>query len=292
MNRPNRSVINAIELGINIVSWYAASFSSNPNDERAIYLSRLLLDNAGLGNLEIPFSKEARLKFLSDVATQLDLLGKKELAKGVRLGWAIGLFDKSVQENTKSALNQIMQLAEPLGITKSDILYLVEERSSIHQPRQAEILLKHVQSWIDKTTSKNKSYAFLCHASEDKNEVKKISDRLNEVGIETWLDKKDILPGMDWDLKIKKGIKEATVIIVFLSPNSIDKKGYVQKEVNIALDILQEIPEEQIFLIPAMLQQCKIPYRLSSRQAVMLFESNGFDLLKRALETQLGEKIS
>jgi hypothetical protein len=40
----------------------------------------------------------------------------------------------------------------------------------------------------------------------------------------------------------------------------VDKKGYVQKELKEALDIFQEYPEKAIYLIPARLDDCKVPH--------------------------------
>ena len=38
---------------------------------------------------------------------------------------------------------------------------------------------------------------FLCHASEDKPQVREVYERLKAQGFEPWLDEVDILPGLD-----------------------------------------------------------------------------------------------
>jgi hypothetical protein len=38
----------------------------------------------------------------------------------------------------------------------------------------------------------------------------------------------------------------------------VDKKGYVQKELKKALDLFEEYPESEIFIIPARLDDCSV----------------------------------
>lgn len=126
--------------------------------------------------------------------------------------------------------------------------------------------------------------AFLCHASGDKPAVREMYKRLVFEGVDAWLDKEKLLPGQDWRMEIPKAVQEADVVIVFLSKNSITKEGYVQKEIKNALDIADEKPEGTIFLIPARLEECIVPERLSRWQWVDLFEENGFVQLLRSLK--------
>lgn len=39
---------------------------------------------------------------------------------------------------------------------------------------------------------------FLCHATADKKEVRKLSQRLQADGIDVWLDEEKLLPGQEW----------------------------------------------------------------------------------------------
>ena len=124
---------------------------------------------------------------------------------------------------------------------------------------------------------------FLCHAQEDKPFVRKMYNEFVAYGIEPWLDEKSILPGQDWTYEIKKAVKSSDVVIILLSDKSVDKTGYVQKEIRIALDAADERPEGKIFLIPAKIAECNIPDRLSSRQWVDLQSKDGFERLMQAL---------
>ncbi|MBK7316503.1 TIR domain-containing protein [Candidatus Villigracilis affinis] len=126
--------------------------------------------------------------------------------------------------------------------------------------------------------------AFLCHASGDKPPVREFYKRLVFEGVDAWLDKEKLLPGQDWRVEIPRAVHEADVVIVFLSNKSISKEGYVQKEIKFALDIAEEKPEGTIFLIPARLEECVVPERLSRWHWVDLYEENGFAQLLRSLK--------
>ena len=125
---------------------------------------------------------------------------------------------------------------------------------------------------------------FLCHASGDKPPVRELYRRLVAEGVDAWLDQERLLPGQDWRLEIPRAVQDADVVVICLSKKSITKEGYVQKEIKFALDIAEEKPEGTIFLIPARLEDCVVPERLSRWQWVDLYEENGFIRLLRSLK--------
>src|SRR5690349_1616481 len=107
---------------------------------------------------------------------------------------------------------------------------------------------------------------FLCHSSGDKGEVRALYQRLKAEGwIHPWLDEEELLPGQDWREEIEKAVEESHVILVCLSPASITKEGYVQREIRVALDQADYMPEGTIYLIPLKLKPIedeKLPRRL------------------------------
>jgi hypothetical protein len=116
---------------------------------------------------------------------------------------------------------------------------------------------------------------FLCHASNDKPEVEKLYILLKEQGFEPWLDKFDLVAGQKWRIEIPKAVKDADIVLVCLSKHSINKEGYVQKEIKFALDIAEEKPEAMMYIIPAKLEKCSLPTRLEHIHCVNLFDSEG-----------------
>lgn len=130
---------------------------------------------------------------------------------------------------------------------------------------------------------KRKLKVFLNHIHEDKPQVRHYCDRLATDGFEPWLDERELLAGQAWRPTISRAVRDSDVVIVFLSQFSAQKKGFGQKEIRLALDVLDEQPEDAIFLIPARLEKCDVPDRLSRQQYVDLFATDGYDRLKRAL---------
>jgi|GEM_PF-6536035 len=134
------------------------------------------------------------------------------------------------------------------------------------------------------TAVKRALKVFLCHASGDKPAVRDLYKRLVTEGVDAWLDQEKLLPGQDWRMEIPRAVREADVVVICLSKNSITKEGYVQKEIRFALDIAEEKPEGTIFLIPARLEDCMVPERLNRWQWVDLFDENGLIKLLRSLK--------
>jgi hypothetical protein len=123
---------------------------------------------------------------------------------------------------------------------------------------------------------------FLCHARENKSEVRELYERLQNDGFQPWLDEEDLLPGQDWQKEIPKAVRASDVVIVCLS-DAFSKAGYRQKEVALALDVAEEQPEDTIFVVPLKLKECAVPARLSRWQWVDLFKADGYAKLMRSL---------
>lgn len=68
-----------------------------------------------------------------------------------------------------------------------------------------------------------------------------------------WLDQDSFLPGQDWRVTIEDAIKGHRFFIALLSSRSMSKKGYVQKELRIALEVLDQYPESKAFIMPVRL---------------------------------------
>jgi hypothetical protein len=130
---------------------------------------------------------------------------------------------------------------------------------------------------------------FLCHASDDKPEVKDLYNLLVKHGADPWFDAEKLLPGQDWNLEINKALDASDVILLCLSKGSVNKEGYVQKEIRIAMDRALEMPEGRIFLIPARLEDCELPYKIKTYQWVDLFSTDGMDKLMKSLNLRASQ---
>jgi hypothetical protein len=125
---------------------------------------------------------------------------------------------------------------------------------------------------------------FISYAREDQERVKQLYHRLVAAGFQPWLDREHILPGMKWEPIIKQALKRSDFALVCLSATSINKRGFLQKEIKEALEHAKEKLEDDIWLITARLDDCAGPDSLSDIQWVDLFEDDGWEQVLRALE--------
>jgi hypothetical protein len=89
-----------------------------------------------------------------------------------------------------------------------------------------------------------------------------------------------LLGGLDWWTEIEKIISDPyNLVVVCLSCNSVTKRGVVQREIARALDVLEQMPEDTIYVIPARLEPCDVPRRLTRLHWIDLFEAYGFENL-------------
>jgi len=102
---------------------------------------------------------------------------------------------------------------------------------------------------------------FISYAREDIESVKTLYNQLASISkIEPWIDFKKLLPGQKWKPTIRKAIRESDYFIIVLSNNSTNKRGFVQKELREAFKILDELPDNKIFLIPIRLESCHLHF--------------------------------
>ena len=128
------------------------------------------------------------------------------------------------------------------------------------------------------------SQIFLSYAREDEEKVENLYQKLSHAGFKPWMDKKDILPGEQWKSSIQKAIQHSEFFLVCLSANSVDKRGWIQREIKQALDIWKEMLESDIYLISVRLEDCGAPENLGDFQWVDLFEKDGWTRLVKAIQ--------
>ncbi len=92
---------------------------------------------------------------------------------------------------------------------------------------------------------------FISYATEDYEIAKKLYDDLKNAGIEPWLDRENILSGQNWRTIIPQAIRSCRYFLLLISERSVSKRGVVQKEQKNAFDVLDEVPSDEIFIIPA-----------------------------------------
>jgi len=127
---------------------------------------------------------------------------------------------------------------------------------------------------------------FISYAREDRQTATRLRDDLLRLGATPWIDVIDLVAGQDWQLAISRALRESSHFLALLSEHSVTKRGYVQKEVREALDILDQFPPDAVFIIPIRLDQSEPAHdRLRDLHWVDLFD--GYDTGLRKIAESL-----
>jgi len=125
---------------------------------------------------------------------------------------------------------------------------------------------------------------FLSYASEDLKEVRKLYLHFKEQGMQPWLDKEDLTAGVEWDSATRKAIQQSDFIVICLSSRT-NKRGYIQREIKLALECYEEIPPGKVFLLPIRFEECDVPENLLKYQYTDLFHKGGLERLVNSIKS-------
>ena len=128
---------------------------------------------------------------------------------------------------------------------------------------------------------------FLCYSHTDRDAVRPLCSRLKKDGVEVWLDSEKLLPGQNWKDEIHEAIISSQAVLVCLSRNFNKQKGFRHEELKIALEKAALLPADEIFIIPARLENCDTPDSLCHLHRVDLFEADGYKKLRQALRKRI-----
>ena len=98
------------------------------------------------------------------------------------------------------------------------------------------------------------STAFVSYSREDLEFVLRLTKDLKAKGAKVWMDKLDIRLGQRWELEVENALNACSRMLVIVSPASVASKN-VLAEAAYAIDEGKEV-------IPVVIQECKIPFRL------------------------------
>jgi len=101
---------------------------------------------------------------------------------------------------------------------------------------------------------------FISYAREDQPQAERLYRDLQREGFDVWMDTQDLLAGSNWSAEIRQAIRASEYFVLLLSAKSMTKRGFVHREIREALEVVGEMPENEIFLIPARLEPCDVTH--------------------------------
>ncbi len=99
-----------------------------------------------------------------------------------------------------------------------------------------------------------KAKIFISYSRADSEFVLELAEKLRSSGVHFWLDQLDTTAGQHWDRAIEEALETSELLLVILSPASVNSDN-VLDEVSYAL-------EEKKQIVPVLYQKCVIPFRL------------------------------
>lgn len=129
---------------------------------------------------------------------------------------------------------------------------------------------------------------FISYASPDRERVVVFHDYLKAQGFHVWMDFQQLKGGQNWHYEITRALNRATLILMFVSENSVDRRGYLQREIKISLDRAHERLVDDIYIVPVLLDEtAAIPEQLDDIQFINAGHPNVFDQIKDSITHQL-----
>lgn len=128
---------------------------------------------------------------------------------------------------------------------------------------------------------------FISYARPDRDAAVEIYDALAKKGFSPWMDCKKLLGGQNWDFEIERALSKSEIVIALVSPNSVDRRGYLQRELRVAFDKMREKLVDDIFIVPVLHDTTEIPENFKSFHCLHASDVDFQKQLERSLNTQI-----
>ena len=101
---------------------------------------------------------------------------------------------------------------------------------------------------------------FMSYSRADTNFVARLIEDLTRQGLSVWMDQRNIGAGQRWDNVIQGALETCDTFVIVLSPNSVASEN-VLDELSFAINSRKRV-------IPVLLRNCEMPYRIARLQFV------------------------
>jgi HEAT repeat protein len=124
------------------------------------------------------------------------------------------------------------------------------------------------------------AHVFISYVRENSELVERLAATLRAFGIDVWLDREQLTPGVRWKDAIQRAINDGAYFIACFSAEYIRRtRTYMNEELTLAIEELRLRPTDQSWFVPVLLNESDIPDRnigagetLAAIQHVRLYE--------------------
>lgn len=112
---------------------------------------------------------------------------------------------------------------------------------------------------------------YISHSRQNSGAALRLADQLQSQGVKTWLDVRDLEPGVAWKSGIAEVIRKAEAIVFLIGPPGCEDQGQKYE--------WEQVVEEEYYLdpakllIPVVMGDAEIPGFLKARRAIRVGES-------------------
>ena len=134
---------------------------------------------------------------------------------------------------------------------------------------------------------------FISYAREDSVAAQSIAEMLRNHGVEIWFDRNELVGGDAWDAKIRRQIKECSLFLAVVSPNTDARlEGYFRREWKLAIDRTHDMAEERAFLLPVAINGASdltalVPEKFRDVQWIQLSDGRANEVLAHRVQALL-----
>lgn len=123
-------------------------------------------------------------------------------------------------------------------------------------------------------TKRDEVRVFISYGRENASAAMSIFTELKKEGHQPWLDTECLVAGQKWKPAILQAIKNSNFFLLLISSSSVTRRGFINREIKEALEILAEFPEDKPFIIPVRLDNCNsTQLEINELQRVDMFPS-------------------
>jgi len=128
----------------------------------------------------------------------------------------------------------------------------------------------------------------MSYARPDRERVLSFFEWLSSRGINVWMDCRSIKAGQNWEYEIHRALNRSTFVLAFISKHSFDRRGYIQKELKLALNKKDEKLIDDIYIIPILLDnEVEIPVQIKDLHYIKASDPNCLEQIRDSITHQL-----